>query len=119
MIGNQMLNFVNLRLQQIMGSNKSFGGLSVVVVGDLYQLKPVFDGWIFSNLRGDYGPLATNLWKELFYLYQLNTIMRQKDDLEFAELLNRLRVGSYTQKDIELLKTRELKVDMLNAKYPR
>ena len=34
-----MFNFLNLRLQQIMGTNEPFGGISLVTVGDLFQLK--------------------------------------------------------------------------------
>ena len=49
MVGRGMFNFLNLRLQQIMGTNKPFGGVSLITVGDLFQLKPVFDNWIFVN----------------------------------------------------------------------
>ena len=41
MVGNITLNFINTRLQQLMGTKEVFGGLSVIAVGDLYQLKPV------------------------------------------------------------------------------
>ena len=47
MVGSGMFNFLDLRLQQIMGTKEPFGGLSVKTVGDLFQLKPVFDHWIF------------------------------------------------------------------------
>ncbi|XP_070537053.1 uncharacterized protein [Ptychodera flava] len=90
MVGNGMLNYINLRLQQIMANNKIFGGVSVVSFGDLYQLKPVFDGWIFNDLQHDYGPLAVNIWKDLFKMFELTDIMRQKDDQNFAKLLNRI-----------------------------
>ena len=49
MVGSGMFNFLNLRLQQIMGSKEPFGGVSIITVGDLFQLKPVFDKWIFEN----------------------------------------------------------------------
>jgi hypothetical protein len=68
-----------------------FGGISILAVGDLFQLKPVFDGLVFENLSQEYGPLALNLWRENFKMYELTVIMRQKDSREFAELLNRLR----------------------------
>ena len=87
MVGSGMLNFLNLRLQQIMGTNKPFGALSVIAGGDLFQLKPVFDNWIFHNTNHGYGDLATNVWSEYFTLFQLTEIMRQRDDKEFAELL--------------------------------
>ena len=31
MVGQRMLNFINLRLQQIMGKEEHFGGFSVIV----------------------------------------------------------------------------------------
>lgn len=36
MVGQNMFNFVNLRLQEIRGCPKPFGGVSVITVGDLY-----------------------------------------------------------------------------------
>ena len=49
MVGSSMFNFLDLRLQQIMETNEPFGhgGISLITVGDLFQLKPVFDKWIF------------------------------------------------------------------------
>jgi hypothetical protein len=41
MVGNEMFNFINLRLQEIMGNSLDFGGISVLAGGDFYQLKPV------------------------------------------------------------------------------
>lgn len=49
MVGSGMFNFINLRLQGIRGCTKPFGGISVVAVGDLFQLKPVMDSWIFKQ----------------------------------------------------------------------
>ncbi|XP_074641227.1 uncharacterized protein LOC141898976 [Tubulanus polymorphus] len=94
------------RLQQIKGNKSDFGGVSLIVVGDLFQLQPVFDDWIFNDLKDMYGPLATNLWQKHFFMYELTDIMRQKDDQEFAFLLNRIREGEHTQADVNLIKTR-------------
>ena len=66
MVGNKMFNFINLRLQEICGNNIPFGGVSIIAIGDLYQLKPVFDGWIFENISEGFGPLSINLWTDLF-----------------------------------------------------
>ena len=89
-----MFNFLNLRLQQTLGNKEPFGGVSLTTVGDLFQLKPVFDKWIFENSQMGYNVLASNIWTEYFTLFELTEIMRQKDDKEFAELLNRLREGN-------------------------
>lgn len=118
MVGSGMFSFLDLRLQQIMGTQKPFGGTSLITVGDLFQLKPVFDQWIFQNSKNGYTPLASNLWQEHFKMYELSEIMRQKDDKEFAELLNRLREGKHSDKDIETLKGRILKMKPTDANYP-
>lgn len=49
MVGQNMFNFVNLRLQEIKGCTSLFGGVSVITVGDLFQLKPVYNSWIFLS----------------------------------------------------------------------
>ena len=38
MVGNGMFNFLNLRLQQILRTKSPFGGVSLITVGDLFQL---------------------------------------------------------------------------------
>lgn len=106
MVGNRMFNFINLRLQDIFGKDCPFGGISIIAKGDLFQLKPVFDGWVFEDISEGYGPLAINLWTDLFQMYELTEIMRQKNDQDFAKLLNRLREGLHTDSDIDMLKSR-------------
>ena len=104
MLGNRMFSFVNQRLQDIKGNKKPFGGIHVILMGDLFQLRPVMDHWIFKDLPYGYGPLASNLWVDLFTMHELTEIMRQKDDQAFAALLNRLREGLHTDADIQSLK---------------
>ena len=106
MVGNKMLSLLNTRLQAIKGNHKLFGGVSIIAIGDFYQLKPVFDGWIFEDLNKGISALAPNLWKDLFQMHELTEIMRQKDDIEFANLLNRLRVNALTENDAKILKKR-------------
>ena len=117
MVGSGMFNFLNLRLQQIMGNKEPFGGVSLITVGDLFQLKPVFDKWIFENSQIGYDALASNIWAEYFNI-ESTEIMRQKDDKEFAELLNRLREGKHSKGDIALLKQRFLNVRPEEDNYP-
>lgn len=106
MVGFRMLNCINQRLMEVMQCNKPFGGISLIAVGDLFQLKPVRDSYIFSTPRSDYLPLAMNIWTDLFKMFELKKIMRQADSRLFAELLNRLREGNQTDEDINVLKQR-------------
>lgn len=108
MVGNGLLNHINKRLQEIMGNDMKFGGISVIAFGDFFQLHPVCDGWIFRNLSKNYGPLAVNLWSSNLSVMELTEIMRQKDDLLFSQTLNRLREGKHTKEDITVIKSREI-----------
>ena len=118
MVGSGMFNFLDLRLQQIMGTKEPFGGLSIITVGDLFQLKPVFDHWIFENSNDGYTALATNLWQQYFQMFELSEVMRQRDDKDFAEILNRIREGKHTEADIGVLKERILKLSPQHPDYP-
>ena len=108
MVSNYMLRFIHLRLQEIMANNLPFGGVNIIAVGDLYQLKPVMGQFIFEDYSKNYETLATNLWTEHFKIYTLTEIMRQKDDKKFAQLLNRLRTGNHTKNDIKTLKNTKI-----------
>lgn len=43
--------------------------------------------------------------------------MRQKDDVELANALNRIRLSKHTDDDIQLIKTRETRVS--SPMYPK
>jgi len=59
----------------------------VITVGDLFQLKPVFDKWIFENSQYGYNAFAINIWTEYFTLFELTEIMRQKEDKQLQSSL--------------------------------
>ena len=50
-------------------------------------------------------------------MFELVDIMRQKDDLDFAHLLNRLRLNEMTEEDIKELQKRI--VDRDTGDYPK
>lgn len=104
MVGNTVFNVqIDNRLKDIKGSPLPFGGVSIVAIGDLFHLQPVMDDYIFKDLSTEYGILAPNLWQELFKMFELHEIMRQRESKQFAEMLNRLREGKHTQEDIAML----------------
>ena len=108
MVGSGMFNFLDLQLQQIMGTKEPFGGLSIITVGGLFQLKPVFDHWIFENSKDGYTASTTNLWQQYFQMFELSEVMRQREDKDFAEILNHIRGRNHTEADIDVLKERIL-----------
>ena len=58
MVGANMFNFINQRLQDVMGNNTPFGGVNLLLVGDLFQLRPVKDKWIFEHGSSPYASLC-------------------------------------------------------------
>ena len=96
MVSSQTLLYIHRRLCSIKGNDDYFGGLNVILIGDFLQLKPVRGTFAFRN---------TVLWS-LFDTYLLNTNMRQKDNDGYSEILNRIRIGIVTAKDIAVLSSR-------------
>ena len=97
---------INKRLQDIMGNTVYFSGVSIIAILDLFQLQPIFDGYVFDSLETPYGPLACNLWNKHFTMFELHEIMRHRGSKTFHQILNRLREGLETPDDIEKLKKR-------------
>lgn len=78
----------------------------MLVVGDLMQLNPVGEKPVYKSHTTGYAALASSPW-ELFSLYELKQIVRQKEDPRFANILSRIRLGEHTTEDVTLLKDLE------------
>ena len=111
MVGCNLLLLLHKRLKQIKNvpDTVMFGDVSILAVGDLYQLPPVGQAPLFSIVRD--GSLASlhgsgSMWRDLFEMIELDEIMRQRGDRVFTELLCRVRVNQCTEEDICILKSR-------------
>lgn len=51
MVGFKMFNCIHQRLMKVNQYNKQFGDVSLIVVGYIFQLKPVYDSFIFRPLN--------------------------------------------------------------------
>lgn len=78
------------RLVQIKKNRLSFGGVSVIAVGDFFQLPPVKQKKT-ERLYHDNVSYPEDFWTECFKLVELTEVMRQSEDLKFSEMLNRIR----------------------------
>ena len=96
MVSSDLFYKIHVRLTEIFGCkpDEQFAGIPMLVCGDLYQLPPVKGKSIFSVSDQSIDKLLSlDLWR-LFTLAELTEIMRQKDDVDFIELLNKVRVGN-------------------------
>lgn len=112
MVRSDTFEMMNQICQKAKGNNLPFGGIPVVVVGDLFQLPPVVsDEAIHNYLINEYGGIyffdshviQNNLDK--VRLFELAKSYRQKNDPEFVKLLDAFRVPLSPEKKVELLES--------------
>ncbi|CAB4038045.1 ATP-dependent DNA helicase PIF1 [Paramuricea clavata] len=108
MVSNMGLLHIHQRLKEIFVTPNSelFAGISVLVFGDFFQLPPIRSATTFSNYKNDTSNLH-HPW-HVFKMAELTQIMRQKDDLAFTQLLNRVRTASHTDDDIRCIQSRTI-----------
>lgn len=86
-----------------------FGGVQMVLIGDVFQLPPVTkdDDWnILSRFYETPYFFSSKTYKSLNPVYiQLNKIYRQNDE-QFIQILNRVRVNKAIDRDIHMLNHR-------------
>ena len=107
-----MLYNIHQRLCEIFQVKTIFANKGILLIGDLLQLRPPQGRFIFEHPRNsDYLALFNSedsLWNS-FEVVNLVHNHRQGAGSKWAEVLNRIRDGSFTKEDIDLLKTRLIK----------
>ena len=97
-------------LRVVNNNNLPFGGKQILLFGDLFQLPPIAKSKEREYLYDKYGGVhffCSDAYKKgNFDFRELTINHRQKEDEEYYELLNRVRDGSVTKKDIDLLNSR-------------
>jgi len=69
-----------------------FAGLSIILVGDLYQLPPVMQKPVFAEFSKDLYNIYP-LWRN-FQMCELTEVVCQRGDTVLINLLNNIRVGT-------------------------
>ncbi len=104
MVRADFLDTIDRTLQQVHGNDLPFGGIQVILVGDLYQLSPIADERSYPILKQAYTgifPFDAHCWERgNFQPVILNQIHRQSDPY-FVNFLNALRVGDVTDEALE------------------
>ena len=109
MLKADMFYQLDLRLRELKQDTENpFGGCSIVLLGDILQLKPVMGRYIFEEpICEDYhiSHAIDPLWKKMEVLF-LTYNHCQGEDFQYAEILNRMRSGSHTEEDCMILQQR-------------
>lgn len=115
MLRVDLFDFMDRLLQVHKNNSLPFGGVQVILFGDLFQIppvvpssdekkiKPYFDGYFFFN---------SPAYKKMnFRIIDLKTIFRQnKDEGNFKEALNNIRVGDNLSHSLDFINTRRLPI---------
>ncbi len=104
MIRCDVLDAIDKSLRLNRNSEKSFGGVQIILLGDIHQLPPVIrenEQDIFDNFypNGHYFFNANCYSESNIQLYELTKIYRQKDE-KFIKILNKIRTGNVTNIDL-------------------
>ena len=104
MVSYKILKQIHLRLLDITDCHESvhpFADINILTFGDFFQLKPVMGQYLFTEQQCPF-----HLWRDLFQIQNLTKNHWQKGDLQYAQLLGRVRAGQQNGGDIALLKSR-------------
>lgn len=88
-------------------TSNSFGGIRIIMFGDMEQLPPVVKPGdpLLSYYPSRYFFSSMSLRKDGFKIVSFDKLYRQKDE-SFIKLLNGVRVGNLAQDSMELLRSR-------------
>jgi ribosomal protein L7Ae-like RNA K-turn-binding protein len=96
MIDGNLLSKISAFLSIVRSDSRHFGGLQIILSGDMYQLPPVTGILVFKS----------DIWNEIeFSRHILTKIYRQENDMLFQEILERAKLGAITDEDLKILKS--------------
>jgi ATP-dependent DNA helicase PIF1 len=109
MVRADVIDAIDLALRYIRKSQRPFGGVQLVFIGDMYQLPPVLKEQD-KNLLMKYYPSpyffdAKIFQRQNLITVELKTIYRQ-DDQKFIDILNHIRHQEFDEYDFEELQKR-------------
>lgn len=124
MIGCTFLAKIDEYLRRAKENDMLFGGVNVIFAGDFAQLPPVGDTNLYATIGKSRGKINKTqrevfgklLWMSVDTVVMLTEMMRQSgpENIEFQNLLTRLRTGRCTQADFNLLNTRLLQNNVVD-----
>ena len=110
MVRADMFTIIDYMLQQVKKDFRAFGGIKVIILGDLLQLSPVLqdkDVEYFSQFypNGKFFFNTDAYIQGNFKYIEFDKIFRQSN-VKFGELLNRMRKNEINELDLRVLNTR-------------
>ena len=106
MVRADVLDHINDELQRIRRNSEPFGGVQLLMIGDLKQLPPITPDNELEILKPHYDSMyffdSKSLRNSDYYCIELKSVYRQTDQ-RFIDILNRVRTGDVTHSDLDEL----------------
>ncbi len=110
MVRSDLFEMINQICQKALNNNRPFGGIPLVVVGDLFQLPPIVsDDAVLEYLNIEYGGIyffnSHIVQQEIrnIKLFELTKSYRQANDPAFVSILDAFREPMSPEKKIEIM----------------
>lgn len=114
MVRSDLLDAVDDVMRHYRRSSLPFGGVQLLMIGDLYQLTPVIKDDEWNLIRNFYRSpyfFDSNALKKIDYVtVELTHIFRQQDE-KFITILNEIRNNTLSQESLDVLNSRVGNVD--------
>lgn len=109
MVTSNMLDAVDIFLRKNLNTPRPFGGKTVVIVGDLFQLPPVVSGTMAEFYYQMYTTayfFGSRVMKQInFEFIELQKVRRQNDQL-FIDILSDIRLGLNIKERLQQINTK-------------
>ncbi len=119
MVRSDLLDMIDVVLRHYRKSDAPFGGIQLVMLGDLYQLMPVVKEEDWQELKKVYKTsyfFSSKAYQKLdCSMVELTEIHRQ-NDTEFTTLLNNVREGHVSYNEMKILSSRYMEHFRTNDK---
>lgn len=110
MVRSDLFEMMNQICQRALNNNRPFGGIPLVLVGDMFQLPPIVsDDEVFKYLKKEYGGIyffnSHVIQKELpnIKYFELTKSYRQANDPSFVNILDAFRKPMSTSQKVEIM----------------
>ena len=116
MVRSDLFEMMNQICQKVKGNSLPFGGIPLVVVGDLFQLPPIVsDDEVLKYLQNEYGGIyffdSHVIQREMHHIkyFELTKSYRQENDPDFVKILDAFRLPMDTKQKVKIM-------DLINSR---
>jgi len=107
MVRSDTFHYVDYAMRNAMRNDTPFGGKQVILIGDLFQLPPVVSSLAERQAlehfhKGKYFFQTTSFFYSQFVIVELTKVFRQTDQV-FIDVLNKIKTGTASQEDLDLI----------------